>query len=46
LRPPACEEQALTVRPYAVDGVRATIGEPEASDRLLDIAAAWRAARH
>lgn len=42
----ACEEQALTVRPYAVDGVRATIGEPEASDRLLDIAAAWRAARH
>lgn len=41
----ACEEQALTVRPYAVDGVRATIGEPEASNRLLQIAAAWRAAR-
>jgi len=41
----ACEEQALTVRPYAVDGVRATIGEPEASNRLLQIAAAWRASR-
>ncbi|MFN8099930.1 MAG: histidinol-phosphate transaminase [Dermatophilaceae bacterium] len=40
----ACEEDALTVRPYAVDGVRATIGEHEASDRLLEIAAAWRAA--
>ena len=40
----ACEEQALTVRPYASDGVRATIGESEACDRLLEIAAAWRAA--
>ncbi|MCA0292697.1 MAG: histidinol-phosphate transaminase [Tetrasphaera sp.] len=39
-----CEEQALTVRPYDHDGVRATIGEPEASDRLIEIAATWRAA--
>ncbi|MFN8030719.1 MAG: histidinol-phosphate transaminase [Dermatophilaceae bacterium] len=40
-----CERHALTVRPYGTDGVRATIGEPEASDRLLEIAARWRAAR-
>ncbi len=40
----ACAEQALTVRPYGADGARATIGETEASDRLLEIAAAWRAA--
>ncbi|MEI2776339.1 MAG: histidinol-phosphate transaminase [Tetrasphaera sp.] len=38
----ACEEQALTVRPYGNDGVRATVGEVEASDRLLQIAARWR----
>jgi histidinol-phosphate aminotransferase len=39
----ACEAEALTVRPYGVDGVRATIGEIGASDRLLAIAARWRA---
>ena len=39
----ACEEQALTVRPYASDGVRATIGESAACERLLEITAAWRA---
>lgn len=43
----ACADQALTVRPYATDGVRATIGEAEASDRLLQIAQNWlAAARH
>lgn len=37
-----CERRALAVRAFPQDGIRATIGEPEASDRLLDIAAAWR----
>ena len=27
------------MRPYATDGVRVTIGETEANDRLLDVAA-------
>ncbi|CCH79787.1 Putative histidinol-phosphate aminotransferase; tyrosine/phenylalanine aminotransferase (hisC) [Nostocoides japonicum T1-X7] len=38
-----CDEHGLTVRPFAGDGVRATIGEPEASDRLIDVASRWRA---
>lgn len=38
-----CQEAGLTVRPYATDGVRATISEPEANDRLLEVCAAWRA---
>jgi histidinol-phosphate aminotransferase len=41
----ACSEAGLSVRPYGTDGVRVTIGEPEASNRLLQIAAAWRASR-
>jgi histidinol-phosphate aminotransferase len=32
------------VRPYGDEGVRVTIGEPEANDVLLEVAAAWRAA--
>lgn len=33
------EEAGLSVRPYGVDGIRVTIGEPAASDRLLEVAA-------
>ena len=35
----ACERAGLSVRPYGQDGVRATIGEPEANDRLLAVTA-------
>ena len=35
----ACAEVGLSVRPYGADGVRVTIGEPEANDRLLEVAA-------
>ena len=38
-----CEAEGLTLRPYATDGVRATVGEPEANDRLVELAARWRA---
>ena len=34
----ACEAEGLTVRPYLTDGVRATIAEPEANDRLVEVA--------
>jgi histidinol-phosphate aminotransferase len=37
-----CAEQALMVRPYGTDGVRVTIGEPEANDRLIEIAGRFR----
>ncbi len=33
-----CDEAGLTVRPYGTDGVRATIAEPEANDRLVEVA--------
>ena len=31
----------LSVRPYGTDGVRVTIGEPEANDRLIAVARAF-----
>lgn len=34
----ACARAGLVVRPFAGDGVRVTIAEPEANDRLLDVA--------
>ncbi len=37
----AFDAAGLAVRPYATDGVRATIGESEAGDRLLEVAAAF-----
>ena len=37
----ACEAVGLSVRPYGTDGVRVTIGEPEANDRLIEVAAAF-----
>lgn len=35
----AADEIGLTLRPFAGDGVRVTIGEPEANDRFLELAA-------
>lgn len=33
-----CTEAGLSVRPYGTDGVRVSIGEPEANDRLIEVA--------
>lgn len=38
----ACQEKGLTVRPFAGEGVRVTIGETEANDRFLQVAEAYR----
>ena len=35
----AAEEAGIMVRPFAGDGVRVTVGEPEANDVFLDVAA-------
>jgi histidinol-phosphate aminotransferase len=32
----------VSVRPFAGDGVRVTIGDPDANDRFLEVAASWR----
>ena len=34
----AADAVGITVRPFAGEGVRVTIGEPEANDRLVDVA--------
>ncbi|SDQ88913.1 histidinol-phosphate transaminase [Quadrisphaera sp. DSM 44207] len=39
----ACEAAGLSVRPFPGEGVRATVAEPQAGDRLLGVAARWRA---
>jgi histidinol-phosphate aminotransferase len=38
----ACDEAGIVVRPFAGEGARVTIGEPEANDRLLAVARAWK----
>ena len=38
----ACGGVGITVRPFAGDGVRASIGEREANDRLVEVAASFR----
>ncbi len=38
----ACDANGISVRPFAGDGVRATVGEPEANDLLLEVTATWR----
>lgn len=38
----ACEEAGVVVRPFAGEGVRVTIGEPEANDVFLRVAGDWR----
>jgi histidinol-phosphate aminotransferase len=40
----AFDAAGLVVRPYGTDGVRVTIGEVEANDRLLEAAGAYREA--
>ena len=37
----ACDAAGIVVRPFAGDGARVSIGEPEANDRLLEVARAW-----
>ncbi|WP_109506745.1 histidinol-phosphate transaminase [Nocardioides speluncae] len=37
----ACDEAGIVVRPFAGDGVRASIGETEANDRLVEVARAF-----
>jgi histidinol-phosphate aminotransferase len=39
----ACERAGLMVRQYGTDGVRVTIGETQANDRLLEVCARWLA---
>lgn len=36
------QAEGVVVRPFAGDGVRVTIGEPEANDLFLTLAAKWR----
>ncbi|MDQ3382576.1 MAG: histidinol-phosphate transaminase [Actinomycetota bacterium] len=38
----ACQEAGLMVRPFAGEGARCTIGETEANDLLIEVAAAFR----
>lgn len=37
----ACSDAGVMVRPFAGDGVRITIGEPEANDVLLGVTGGW-----
>jgi histidinol-phosphate aminotransferase len=37
----ACEEAGIMVRPFGQEGVRVTIGEPEANDVLIATASAF-----
>ncbi|MDT0342102.1 histidinol-phosphate transaminase [Streptomyces litchfieldiae] len=41
----ACEAAGVTVRPFAGEGVRVTVGETEANDIVLRVAGEFRAAR-
>jgi histidinol-phosphate aminotransferase len=36
------QAEGVAVRPFGGDGVRVTIGEPEANDIFLTVAAKWR----
>ncbi|RNL77751.1 histidinol-phosphate transaminase [Nocardioides marmorisolisilvae] len=42
----AAEEAGIVVRPFAGEGVRVSIGEPDANDVLLKVAAALHPSRH
>ena len=37
-----CQQRGLTVRPFQGDGVRCSIGEREANDRLIEVAGEFR----
>jgi histidinol-phosphate aminotransferase len=39
----ACAAEGLSVRPFAGDGARCSIGETEANDRLLEVCRRWLA---
>lgn len=39
----ACEEAGVAVRPFAREGVRVTVGEREANDRVIEVAAGFDA---
>lgn len=41
----ACDEAGVSVRPFQGDGVRVTVGEPEANDLFLGVAKGWVADR-
>jgi len=41
----AAQARGLMVRPFAGDGVRCTIGETEANDRLVEVAREWLSTR-
>lgn len=36
-----CADRGLSIRPFAGEGVRITVGEPPANDQLLEAAADW-----
>ena len=38
----ACEAVGIAVRPFAGEGVRVSIGDPEGNDAFLQVAKAWR----
>lgn len=38
----ACEDAGIIVRPFSGEGCRVSVAEPEANDRLIDVAASWR----
>ncbi len=35
----ACDQAGIVVRPFAGEGCRVSVGEPEANDRLVEVAA-------
>ena len=37
----ACGEAGIAVRPFAAEGARISIGDPEANDALLEVARAF-----
>lgn len=37
-----CTAKGLLVRPFANEGIRVSVGEPEATDLFLELAATWR----
>jgi histidinol-phosphate aminotransferase len=41
----ACDLAGLSIRPFAGEGARISIGEPEANDAFLDVASAFLAGR-
>jgi histidinol-phosphate aminotransferase len=38
----ACEEEGITIRPFAGEGVRISIAETAANDRVIEIAKKFR----